>query len=226
MNMAISPEGRQALESREGCVLHAYYDSVGVLTIGYGDTGNVVPGQVITQAEADQRLTNRLAQEFEPALNAGIKVQAKQNQFNAFGSFSYNVGTGAFLRSTMLKLFNAGDIAGTSAEFPKWCIPSVIIGRRAQERAQFDGHDDTSVYPTPELSTVDVQKALILLGYDLGPTGADGDYGKRTKSAVQAFQNDHGLRVDGLVGPKTLAALHDAVEHPGILFKIKSVLGL
>ena len=53
-----------------------------------------------------------------------------------------------------------------------------------------------------------LQEALARLGYDAG--GADGIYGNRTAAAVRTFQADHGIAVDGLVGPQTRRAL-DAV---------------
>ena len=40
-------------------------------------------------------------------------------------------------------------------------------------------------------------------GYDLGPCGVDGDFGRMTEKAVRAFQEDRGLKVDGIVGPVT-----------------------
>lgn len=54
-----------------------------------------------------------------------------------------------------------------------------------------------------------VQEELIARGYDLTPYGADGDFGKRTEAAVKQFQRDHGLEADGIVGPKTYAALDE-----------------
>ena len=44
-------------------------------------------------------------------------------------------------------------------------------------------------------------------GYSVGTYGIDGDFGKDTLAAVKAFQQDRGLKVDGIVGPKTWAAL-------------------
>lgn len=52
-----------------------------------------------------------------------------------------------------------------------------------------------------------IQEVLIAAGYDLGPKGADGIWGKKTKAAVIAFQEDSGLVTDAIVGPKTRAAL-------------------
>lgn len=49
------------------------------------------------------------------------------------------------------------------------------------------------------------QEALNAKGYDCGTP--DGLFGKKTISAVKAFQKDNGLAVDGKIGPATKAAL-------------------
>lgn len=56
----------------------------------------------------------------------------------------------------------------------------------------------------------DVQRRLLTLGYDLGPTGVDGVFFGRTRDAVTAFQREHHLAEDGVVGAETWAALVDA----------------
>lgn len=56
------------------------------------------------------------------------------------------------------------------------------------------------------------QNDLIKLKYDVGPTGADGKFGKNTEKAVKAFQKDHKLVVDGIVGKNTWAALDAAIS--------------
>ena len=38
-------------------------------------------------------------------------------------------------------------------------------------------------------------------------TQVDGDFGRRTRRAVETYQAQHGLRADGLIGPRTWAAL-------------------
>ena len=53
----------------------------------------------------------------------------------------------------------------------------------------------------------EMQRILERLGYDLGACGVDGDFGRMTEKAVKAFQKDHGLVVDGVVGLNTWKAL-------------------
>lgn len=59
---------------------------------------------------------------------------------------------------------------------------------------------------------LDLQDQLATLGYFAGRV--DGLFGPRTREAVLAFQADHGLDTDGIVGPRTWAALADATPRP------------
>lgn len=61
----------------------------------------------------------------------------------------------------------------------------------------------------------DVQKRLLVLGFDLGPTGVDGVFWGATLAAVRSFQEQHGLSEDGIVGDETWAALVDATFRMG-----------
>lgn len=55
-----------------------------------------------------------------------------------------------------------------------------------------------------------LQQKLIELGYDLGPDGADGDFGAKTLAALMQFQRDHGIEVDGIFGQETFTAMSNA----------------
>lgn len=56
----------------------------------------------------------------------------------------------------------------------------------------------------------ELQEKLIKLGYNIGATGADGEYGYFTMLAVKEFQKANGLSQDGIAGAKTLAAINSA----------------
>lgn len=119
--MKISQNGIELIKSFEGCVLTGYPDVGGVPTVGYGSTGpDVYIGMKITQAEAERRLAKEL-EHFENGVSNLVKVAINQNEFDALVSFSFNVGLGAFQRSTLLRLLNDGterDIV--SSEFLRW----------------------------------------------------------------------------------------------------------
>jgi len=144
LKMHVSPAGRKLIERNEGCVLHAYHDVVGVLTIGYGCTGvGVHEGQVITQEEADQMLSDRLAHEFEPGVSAAIgAAPTTQAEFDAMVSLAFNIGVGAFHHSTVAREHVNGDIEAAADAFLLWdkagreVLPA-LQRRRAEERAMY-----------------------------------------------------------------------------------------
>lgn len=103
----------------EGRELQAYRDIVGVWTICDGDTNNVRPGQVATNAECDSRLAHNLAA-YEAGLDRCLNVALPAKVKAAFISWTYNVGVGAACSSTLVRLANAGDIAGACNQLPRW----------------------------------------------------------------------------------------------------------
>jgi lysozyme len=77
----------------EGCVLHAYRDSGGVWTIGWGHTGaDVTPTLTWTQEQADAALERDQAPLFGAVAELPVLAQA------ALVSFGYNCGQGALDR--------------------------------------------------------------------------------------------------------------------------------
>jgi len=67
-----------------------------------------------------------------------------------------------------------------------------------------------------------LQTKLIQRGYDLSPYGADGAFGNKTYAAVKLFQEQHGLKADGIVGQMTWSAL-DSEEEKFYTVMIKHV---
>ena len=116
------------------------------------------------------------------------------------------------------RYYNRGDSSIHGFGRPKW---SVVTGKEYSQSTS-----NPIIIPTnPTNSTSssgilrkgaignaikELQQKLIKLGYDCGPDGADGDFGKNTLAAVLKFQSEHNLVTDGEVGPLTLTALDEA----------------
>ena len=105
----------------EGFRSEPYKDLVGITTWGYGHAikkNDVVP-QSITESEATALLCADLVP-CETCIDDKVEVPLTQNQFDALCSFIFNLGTGAFSGSTLLKDLNAGDYASAAMQFTRW----------------------------------------------------------------------------------------------------------
>ena len=117
--MKTSPKGIALIKEFEGLRLKAYLCPGGVWTIGYGHTAGVKPGMVISEAQAEEYLKADLIA-FERYLN-GLGLALNQNQFDALISFIYNVGTGNFSSSTLLRKVRANPQDNSIMdEFLRW----------------------------------------------------------------------------------------------------------
>lgn len=121
----ISDNGVKLLQQFEGCELVAYQDSIGVWTIGYGNTQyengtSVKRGDKITLARAKQLFVS-IGNRFSSGVRKRVKADVNQNQFDALVSITYNIGFGNLDKSTLLKKVNANPFDDTiKAEFMKW----------------------------------------------------------------------------------------------------------
>lgn len=139
--MKLDKEGKEHLIAEEGLRLKAYKDSVGIWTIGVGNTyyedgSKVKQGDTITKERA-ATLLDKVVKSFEDNLNKVVKVPLTQNQYNALFSFSYNIGQSAFNGSTLLKLLNSGKYKEASEQFIKWTKQKELTNRRIREKALF-----------------------------------------------------------------------------------------
>ena len=140
----------ELIKRNEGCVLHAYQDSVGVWTIGYGHTGpEVVEGQTITQEEAEQLLRQDLGR-FQDAVASAIAGGATTaNQYGAMVSLCYNIGPGNFHTSTVLRDHKAGNYPGAADAFLLWNKAGGKVLAGLDRRR----HEERSLYLTPDVGT-------------------------------------------------------------------------
>ncbi len=140
--MIYSIAGRELTESFEGCQLSAYQDVKGVWTIGYGHTNGVMPGDTCTQQDAEDWLQQDI-QWAAHAVAAEVNVELTQGEFDALVDFVFNVGSGNFRTSTLLKMLNAGDYAGAAHQLEQWDMSggkhvAGLLRRRLAEEKEFN----------------------------------------------------------------------------------------
>lgn len=123
------------------------------------------------------------------------------------------------------RCYSVGDASIAGYGRPKWALTAAIPEDGADDgAADIDAGDkaDKPVEPRQRFYSLRLpyltqgskgdavaaaQCMLLWRGYNLGIWGIDGEYGPDTAKAVREFQNGHGLTPDGILGPKTGAAL-------------------
>ena len=153
--MKTSQAGLDLITSFEGEILHVYIDVANKPTIGVGHL--LKPGESfangITYEQAMSLLANDVI-EAENAVNSHVTVLLTQNEFDACVDFTYNVGSGAFASSSLLKQLNAGNVQSAADGFLLWDKAVVdgklvqvpgLLRRRIAERAMFLSSTFTNV---------------------------------------------------------------------------------
>ncbi|MCC3492387.1 MAG: glycoside hydrolase family protein [Microcoleus sp. PH2017_25_DOB_D_A] len=176
MNMQPSQDCLNLIKESEGLhrklpngTIGAYVDPVGVWTIGYGSIHHinkkraVKQGDVITEADALNWLNLEVEQK-AAAVNSLCTVPLKQGMFDALVSFTFNFGSGALEKSTLLRKLNKQDYEGAAREFDRWIhgagkvLPGLVI-RRNKEEALFrrDGWpgDDVEIDASDAVNPLD-----------------------------------------------------------------------
>jgi lysozyme len=142
--LAINEPGLEIIRRSEGLRLNAYY-LAGQWLIGYGHAGTAKQGMKITGVDADRLLVTDV-KEAERAVRELVAVPINENEFSALVSLAYNMGSGAFARTEVLRRLNAGDRAGAARAFG-YIVAADVNGqrvvldalrrRRAADRALF-----------------------------------------------------------------------------------------
>ncbi|HXC53693.1 MAG TPA: lysozyme [Rhizomicrobium sp.] len=148
---AVFPLCMPIIKQFEGFRAAPYKDSAGIPTIGYGTI--LYPGgakvtmadATITEAIATGFLSGQMSQK-SAAIAPLLQKPASLHQAAAMLSLTYNIGTGAFQSSTVLRQFNAGNLAAAADAFLMWDKATVdgkhvvvegLHNRRVQERTIF-----------------------------------------------------------------------------------------
>ena len=139
----IGKAGIDLIKQFEGLSLKAYPDpATGAepWTIGIGHTGGVRPGDVITEARAEQLLRQDLGR-FEMAVRKLCPITT-QNQFDALVSLAFNIGEGNLKDSTLRRLHNEGNYVAAAGQFERWNrangkVMAGLTRRRAAEAALY-----------------------------------------------------------------------------------------
>ena len=143
--MRISEQGLALIRQSEGFSAETYICPAGKTTIGYGHV--VRPNERFPDGIDKEEAENILQQdvtETEQAVSRLATVELSQNQFDALVAFAYNIGVGAFEKSTLLRLLNDGDMAAAAGEFGRWVYAGDkkldgLVRRRSLETALFNG---------------------------------------------------------------------------------------
>ena len=135
--LAVSAAALVGIATHEGYRSEAYKDTVGVPTIGFGETAGVKMGDKTTPERALVQLLES-TEKHADAIRQCIHVPLYQHEFDAYVSLAYNIGAGNFCRSTLVKKLNAKDYAGACDEIKRWnkvggkVLPGLVIRREAE----------------------------------------------------------------------------------------------
>ena len=138
-SIAISAACLVGIATHEGYRSEAYKDTVGIPTVGFGETAGVKMGDKTTPERALVQLLES-TEKHADAIRQCIHVPLYQHEFDAYISLAYNIGTGAFCRSTLVKKLNAKDYAGACEEIRRWnkaggkVLPGLVKRRDVEYR--------------------------------------------------------------------------------------------
>ena len=110
-----------ATDEWEGTVLHIYKDDAGIPTIGIGH--KILKGENFSSGIAMDKALYLLRNDMQYTvdfINHAVQVPLTQNQFDALCSLVFNIGTGAFAKSIVLRRINKGDMENVPDAFRMW----------------------------------------------------------------------------------------------------------
>lgn len=228
-HMNISQRGIDLIKSFEGFRAQSYKCLVTekYYTIGYGHYGpDVKLGQVITKAQAEQLLTKDLERFVASVNQYDYKYDFTQNEFDALVSFTYNLGDVCLAQVTDNKKRTKAQIADKMLLYCNSAgrrIEGLVRRRKAEHDLFLSGSPATE--PKYELAVPTLRRRckgdkVKILQKNLNDffgsgLAVDGDFGAKTKAAVEFMQGALGITIDGIYGPASRAALEALAKAMG-----------
>ena len=140
--MKISQAGIDLIKRYETLRLKAYLPTPNdVPTLGWGHTDCVTLDDTCTEEQAEEWLRQDCVWA-EDCVNRHVTVPLQQNEFDALVSLVFNIGGTNFIKSTLLRLLNDGDLDGASEQFLRWdkqkgATLAGLTRRRKEEKELF-----------------------------------------------------------------------------------------
>lgn len=137
--LTLSAAGFVGILSREGYTDTAVIPIPGdVATVGFGSTQGVKLGDRTTPVKAAQRALSDVGK-YEGAIKQCVTAPLNQREYDSYTSLAYNIGSGAFCGSTLVRKLNAGDYAGACREILRWNRSGgrVVNGLTVRRQAEY-----------------------------------------------------------------------------------------
>lgn len=140
------------IRQHEGERLEVYADPVGLLTAG---VGHLLTEEELKTFKLGDKITEEqsrkwLREDMQKAIDCvkAVKAPLTRSQAAALVSFVFNVGTGAFNRSSLKRLLEQGKFSLAAQEFKRWSkakgkvLPGLVTRRDAERQLFLKGEHE------------------------------------------------------------------------------------
>jgi GH24 family phage-related lysozyme (muramidase) len=233
----ISDDGIELIKRFEGLhkvqpdgLISSYRCAAGVWTIGWGSTKGIRSGMKITVEEAEEKLRDDL-KTAESAVKQHVSVPLSQGQYDALVSFIFNLGSGNFRSSSLLKRLNRGLYDDVPEQLLRWNKARVggkltvlrgLTRRRAAEAAIFSRDaklpaDDGGPISVQKISQADIKplrQSKTMAGAGIaGAATALGEITPQIEALVPYSENMKTIFLLCAIGGIALAAYSRFKDH-------------
>ena len=119
--LSLSAAGLLSIAGYEGFKDTAYIPISGdIPTIGFGHADKRIPLATRISVTDALGLLNKDTKQAQDAIKRCVHVPLSQNEYDAYTSLAFNIGSGAFCSSTLVKKLNQSDYVGACNEIQRW----------------------------------------------------------------------------------------------------------